>query len=44
MAAMARNNDGPLRFLEQTYPNSPRDLTMAFIGGGTLVACTTILS
>lgn len=44
MAAMARNNDGPLRFLEQTYPNSPRDLTLAFIGGSTLVACTTILS
>ena len=44
MAAMARNNDGPLRFLEQTYPDAPRDLTIAFIGGSTLVACTLILS
>ena len=44
VAAMARNNDGPLRFLEQEYANSLRDLSLAFIGGGTLVGLTMIIS
>jgi cobalt/nickel transport system permease protein len=44
MAAMARNNDGPLRFLGQVYANSRRDLSLAFIGGGTLVGLTMMLS
>lgn len=37
IAAMARNNNGPLRFLEQVYANSKRDILLAFIGGATLV-------
>lgn len=44
IAAMARNNDGPLRFLEQVYANSPRDLSLAFIGGGALVGVAVMIS
>ena len=40
MAAMARNNDGPLRFLEHEYANSRRDMYFAIIGGATLVGLT----
>jgi cobalt/nickel transport system permease protein len=44
VAAMARNNDGPLRFLEQTYPNSKRDLSLAFIGGSSLIVLAMVIS
>lgn len=44
MAAMARNNDGPLRFLEQTYPNSVRDLCVAVGGGTVLIALAMVIS
>ncbi|MFH1026783.1 MAG: cobalt ECF transporter T component CbiQ [Pseudomonadota bacterium] len=43
MAAMARNNDGPLRFLEQTYPNSARDMCIALSGGTALVALSMVI-
>ncbi|MHB1349801.1 MAG: cobalt ECF transporter T component CbiQ [Desulfobacteraceae bacterium] len=38
LTAMARNNDGPLRFLEQLYPNSVRDMCVAVSGGTVLIA------
>lgn len=44
VAAMARNNDGPLRFLEQAYANSRRDLSFAFIGGSALVGLAMVIS
>jgi cobalt/nickel transport system permease protein len=44
LTAMARNNDGLLRFLEQTYGNSRRDLSLAFIGGGTLVGLAMVIT
>lgn len=44
VAAMARNSDGPLRFLEQVYANSHRDLSFAFIGGSTLVGLAMVIS
>jgi cobalt/nickel transport system permease protein len=44
LAAMARNNDGPLRFLEQVYANSTRELSLAFIGGCTLVGLAIMIS
>lgn len=44
LAAMARNNDGPLRFLEQVYANSRRDLSFAFIGGSALVGLAMVIS
>jgi cobalt/nickel transport system permease protein len=44
MAAMARNNDGPLRFLEQTYPNSVRDLCIAVGSGIALIALAMVIS
>jgi hypothetical protein len=41
---MARNNDGPLRFLEQTYPNSARDVCAAVSGGTALIALAVVIS
>jgi len=35
---MARNCDGPLRFLEQAYPNATRDMGIALSGGTALIA------
>ena len=43
LAAMARNNDGPLRFLEHTYPNSARDLCIALCTGTLLVALSMVI-
>lgn len=43
MAAMSRNNDGPLRFLEETYPNSAREIGFALSGGTILIALTMVL-
>lgn len=37
LAAMARNNDGPLRFLEHTYPHSTRDMCIAASSGTALI-------
>ena len=42
LAAMARNNDGPLRFIEHTYPNSARDVCIALSGGTLLVALSMV--
>jgi cobalt/nickel transport system permease protein len=44
LAAMARNNDGPLRFLEHTYPNSARDICLALSGGIVLVALSMVIA
>jgi cobalt/nickel transport system permease protein len=44
LAAMARNNDGPLRFLEQTYGNSTRDMFIAVSGGTALIAFASVIS
>lgn len=38
LAALARGNDGALRFLEPDYPNSPRAISFAIISGVLLVA------
>lgn len=37
LAALARNNDGPLRFLEETYPASARDILIAAGSGSALI-------
>ena len=38
LAALARNNDGPLRFIEQVYPHSTRDICVALCVGTVLIA------
>ncbi|MFH1029222.1 MAG: cobalt ECF transporter T component CbiQ [Pseudomonadota bacterium] len=43
LAAMARNNDGPLRFLEQTYLNSARDMCIAISGGTALITFSMVI-
>ncbi len=43
LAAMARNNDGPLRFLEHTYPNFKRDMCIALCAGTALVALSMVI-
>ena len=43
LAAQARNNDGALRFLENSYANSPRNITIAATAGGMMVALAVIL-
>lgn len=43
LAAMARNNDGPLRFLEHTYPHSTRDMCIALCAGSVLVALSMVI-
>ena len=37
VAAQARNNDGPLRFLEPVFANTGRDLAIAAMGGAGLI-------
>lgn len=44
IAALARNNDGPLCFLEHAYPNSARDICVALSGGVALVALVMVIS
>jgi cobalt/nickel transport system permease protein len=44
LAAMARNNDGPLRFLEHAYPNTARDICVALSTGTVLVALSVVIS
>lgn len=36
-SAMARNNDGPLRFLEPEFPRKRSSLAVSALGGGTLI-------
>jgi cobalt/nickel transport system permease protein len=43
LAAMARNNDGPLRFLEHSYPHSTRDICIALCSGTLLVALSMVI-
>jgi len=43
LAAMARNNDGPLRFIEHSYPNSTRDMCIALSAGTALVALSMVI-
>lgn len=43
-AALARNNDGPLRFLEATHTHSARDLCFAAGGGTMLIALAMVIS
>ena len=42
VAAQARNNDGPLRFLEPVFANAERDLAIAAAGGIGLILVTVI--
>lgn len=44
LAAMARNGDGPLRFLEQVYPNPARDVYVAASGGTALIFLALVIS
>ena len=44
VAAQARNNDGPLRFLEPTFAHTGRDLALAATSGGVLIALAVGLS
>ena len=37
LAAQARNNDGPLRFLEPVFANTARDCAIAALAGGGLI-------
>lgn len=43
LAATARNNDGPLRFLEHTHPNATRDMCIALSAGTALVALSIVI-
>jgi len=44
VAAQARNNDGPLRFLEPTFANAGLDSILAAASGGLLIALAVVLS
>ena len=44
LAALARNNDGPLCFLENEYPNSGRSILLASVAGCLLLALSRVLS
>lgn len=43
LAALARNNDGALRFLESAYPDSPRNISIAATAGGLVIALSVTL-
>lgn len=43
LAALARNNDGALRFLETVYPNSLSSISIAAIAGGLMIAISVTL-
>lgn len=43
LAALARGNDGALRFLEYDYPNAPRSISTALISGVLLVVLAVTL-
>jgi cobalt/nickel transport system permease protein len=42
-AALARNNDGALRFLENRYPDSQRSISIALTAGGSMIALAVML-
>ena len=44
IAAQARNNDGPLRFLEPKFANAGLDSALAAASGGLLIALAVVLS
>jgi len=44
VAAQARNNEGPLRFLEPKFAYTRRDVAIAAVGGSTLIALAVLLS
>lgn len=44
VAAQARNNDGPLRFLEPVFANTTRDCTIAALAGCGLIILARVLS
>jgi len=44
VAAQARNNDGPLRFLEPRFANCGRDGALAAASGGALITLAVLLS
>ena len=44
VAAQARNNDGPLRFLEPVFTHTTRDLSIAVASGSALIALSLVLS
>ena len=44
VAAQARNNDGPLRFLEPTFANAGLDSALGAASGGLLIALAVVLS
>lgn len=44
LAATARNNDGPLRFLEQSYENSSRDMGVALVSGSLLIVLARVMA
>ena len=43
VAALARNNDGPLRFIEPTFTNGRRDVLLASVAGSALVVLALLL-
>lgn len=43
-AAEARGNDGPLQFLENSYANSQRYITVAVVSGSLMIAAAAFLS
>lgn len=43
LAAQARNNDGPLRFLEANFAHAARDCTIAALAGGGLIVLALVL-
>ncbi len=43
IAAQARNNDGALRFLENSYTNSRQNISVAAAAGGVMIALTLVL-
>ena len=42
-AALARNNDGALRFLESSYPNTSRSVPLALVSGGAMIVLAVVL-
>jgi cobalt/nickel transport system permease protein len=43
LAALARNNDGALRFLESTYAHSPQNIAIAATAGVLVIVLSVIL-
>ena len=43
LAALARNNDGALRFLENSYPNTPTSVSIAATAGAAMITLAVLL-